>query len=123
MKRLYVSPSVRGSGLGLRLVEAVLREAERIGYREIRLDTIPDMAAALSLYRRFGFEQMAPYFASPVAGTVFMQRRMRGSAEGCGPPRFAVAARDWCAATPNSVWFGVFALGNGQSRWNNVYQQ
>jgi ribosomal protein S18 acetylase RimI-like enzyme len=76
MKRLYVSPSVRGSGLGMRLVEAILREAERIGYREMRLDTLPDMVAALSLYRRFGFEEIAPYYQSPVPGTVFMRRRI-----------------------------------------------
>jgi ribosomal protein S18 acetylase RimI-like enzyme len=76
MKRLYVSPSVRGSGLGMRLVEAILREAERIGYREMRLYTLPDMVAALSLYRRFGFEEIAPYYQSPVPGTVFMRRRL-----------------------------------------------
>jgi ribosomal protein S18 acetylase RimI-like enzyme len=76
MKRLYVSPSVRGSGLGARLVEAVLLEAEGIGYREIRLDTLPDMAAALSLYRKSGFEEMAPYYPTPVAGTVFLRRRI-----------------------------------------------
>jgi ribosomal protein S18 acetylase RimI-like enzyme len=76
MKRLYVSPSIRGSGIGTRLVEAILREAERIGYGEMRLDTLPDMAAALSLYRRFGFEEMASYYESPVPGTVFMRRRI-----------------------------------------------
>lgn len=76
MKRLYVSPSARGSGLGARLVDAILREAGRIGYREMRLDTLPDMHAALSLYRRSGFEEMPPYYESPVAGTVFMRRRI-----------------------------------------------
>ncbi|MFZ5690892.1 MAG: GNAT family N-acetyltransferase [Pseudomonadota bacterium] len=76
MKRLYVSPSARGSGLGARLVEEILREAKRAGYREMRLDTLPDMHAAQSLYRRSGFEEMPPYYDSPVGGTVFMRRRI-----------------------------------------------
>jgi ribosomal protein S18 acetylase RimI-like enzyme len=71
MKRLYVPASARGSGLGVRLVQAILREAERAGYREMRLDTLPDMHAALSLYRKSGFEEMRPYYDSPVGGTVY----------------------------------------------------
>src|SRR5437762_2647367 len=35
MKRRYVSPEGRGLGLGERLVDAVVKEAERIGYREM----------------------------------------------------------------------------------------
>lgn len=57
-------------------MEAILREAERAGYREMRLDTLPDMHAALSLYRKSGFEVMPPYYDSPVGGTVFMRRRI-----------------------------------------------
>lgn len=74
MKRLYVVPAARGIGLGEALVAAVLRAASRIGYREMRLDTLPSMAGAQALYRRFGFEPMPPYYDTPVAGTVFLRR-------------------------------------------------
>jgi ribosomal protein S18 acetylase RimI-like enzyme len=74
MKRLYVSPESRGLGLGERLVRAVVQEAERIGYREMRLDTLPTMSGAMSLYRKLGFEDIEPYYTTPVAGTVFMRR-------------------------------------------------
>jgi len=74
MKRLYVSPQGRGRGLGRALVEAVVAIAEGIGYREMRLDTLPSMADAQALYRKLGFEKMAPYYQTPVAGTLFMRR-------------------------------------------------
>src|SRR5579883_2166976 len=43
IKRLYVTPDGRGLGLGKALVTAVLDQARRIGYREIKLDTLPQM--------------------------------------------------------------------------------
>src|SRR5260370_30868145 len=65
MKRLYVSPEGRGFGLGERLVDAVVKEAKRIGYREMRLDTLPSMTGAIALYRKFGFEPLEPYYETP----------------------------------------------------------
>ena len=78
MKRLYVSPAARGLGLGGRLVEAVIATAERLGYREIRLDTLPSMTAAQALYRKLGFEPMPHYYDTPIAGTEFMRRSLGG---------------------------------------------
>jgi ribosomal protein S18 acetylase RimI-like enzyme len=89
MKRLYVSPYVRGLGLGERLVGAVVKEAERIGYREMRLDTLPSMAGAIALYRKLGFEPIEPYYETPVIGTIFMRRSLierSSSVQGKSPP-------------------------------------
>jgi ribosomal protein S18 acetylase RimI-like enzyme len=77
MKRLYVAPEGRGLGLGERLVNAVVEEAERIGYREMRLDTLPSMAGAQALYRKLGFEVIQPYYDTPVVGTLFMRRVLK----------------------------------------------
>jgi len=72
MKRLYVAPAGRGLGLGKALMGAVIGEAKRIGYREMRLDTLPSMLTAQTMYRAAGFREIAPYYDTPVGGTVFM---------------------------------------------------
>ena len=74
IKRLYFAPAGRGRGLGRALTQAVMAEARRLGYRAVRLDTLPDMAAAIALYRSQGFAPVAPYYATPVAGTLFLGR-------------------------------------------------
>jgi GNAT superfamily N-acetyltransferase len=81
MKRLYVAPEWRGSGLGQRLIEAVMPQAERIGYREMKLDTLPSMTGAIALYVKFGFKPIAPYYETPVTGTIFLRRSLGGQAD------------------------------------------
>jgi ribosomal protein S18 acetylase RimI-like enzyme len=71
MKRLYVRREYRGSGLGRKLVEAVIHAARRADYRELRLDTLPTMASAQSLYRRLGFVEIEPYGEKYLPGTRF----------------------------------------------------
>lgn len=71
MKRLYVRPAHRKSGLGKRMVEAVIDAARRAGYRELRLDTLPSMASAQALYRRLGFVEIPPYNTTHLPGTRF----------------------------------------------------
>ncbi len=76
MKRLYVAPEARGLGLGRALVKAMIEQARRIGYREMRLDTLPSMASAIGLYQTFGFAPIPPYYHTPVEGTIFLARQL-----------------------------------------------
>lgn len=76
MKRLYVSPLGRGRGLGKELVKTAIGTAKRMGYSEIRLDTLPKMEAARSLYASLGFREIEPYYDTPLEGTFFLGLRL-----------------------------------------------
>jgi ribosomal protein S18 acetylase RimI-like enzyme len=54
------------------LVAAVIRSAQELGYAEMRLDTLPTLAEALALYRRFGFIEIPAYYHNPVPGTRYL---------------------------------------------------
>ncbi len=85
MKRLDVASAARGLGLGRALMEAVMAESAGLRYREIRLDTLPTMTAAIAMYRAAGFEAVPPDYDGAPAGTLFFGRAITPRPSAAGP--------------------------------------
>jgi putative acetyltransferase len=73
MKRLYVRSEFRGHGIGCALTLALISAAREIGYRAMRLDTLPEMQQAQKLYQQLGFREIAPYCSNPVEGVRYLE--------------------------------------------------
>jgi len=73
MKRLFVRPAFRGRRVGRQLAEAIIAEARRIGYRAMRLDTLPSMAAARALYHSLEFRSIPRYNDNPGPGVLHLE--------------------------------------------------
>ena len=76
MKRLYVREQFRGLGIGRALVEAVIEEARKIDYNYMRLDTVPSMEVASTLYMSVGFKKISTYRYNPIEDAVFMELKL-----------------------------------------------
>ena len=73
LKRLYVRPAFRRRQIGEALLRRAVEDARATGYRVMLLDTLPSLAGAIRLYRRFGFSDTPRYNDRPIASTVFMR--------------------------------------------------
>jgi putative acetyltransferase len=76
VKRLYVRPSFRAIGAGRKLVEALVTRARAAGYHDMRLDTLPGMAAAIRMYEQLGFRPRGPYHDSHPPGALYFELKL-----------------------------------------------
>jgi DNA-binding MarR family transcriptional regulator/GNAT superfamily N-acetyltransferase len=67
VKRMWVAGSVRGLGVGRRLLGAVEEHARAAGVRVLRLETNRALGEAIGLYRSAGFDEVPAFNAEPFA--------------------------------------------------------
>jgi putative acetyltransferase len=63
--KMYLLPQVRGIGLGKKLISDCLAAAQGLGYRNVYLETMPELKDALKTYAKFGFN----YLNGPMGNT------------------------------------------------------
>ncbi|KAJ6787078.1 hypothetical protein PWT90_07284 [Aphanocladium album] len=76
MKRLFVYPEARGRQVARKLLLELLQRAKDQGYKEVFLDTLARMEAAIKLYKSEGFTDVEPYNHSPYVGTVYLAKEL-----------------------------------------------
>jgi len=76
MKRLFVRPPYLGLGIGGRLAREVIERARTAGYDRMCLDTLEKLRPALALYKRLGFTECSAYYANPLPGVVYLERKL-----------------------------------------------
>lgn len=65
LQKMYFLQEARGKGVGFQMIQKCLTKAKEFGYEKCYLETLPEMLAAQSLYKKVGFE----YLCEPLGGT------------------------------------------------------
>ncbi len=77
LKRLWVEPEAKGTGLGRELARTAIAFARVAGYAEMKLDTLKKrMPAAIALYRSLGFVDADPYTHNPEPDVLYMTLKL-----------------------------------------------
>lgn len=73
MKRLYIKPKFRGKKIANKLVQTIIDDSKKIGYKIMLLDTFPFLEDAIQLYKKFGFYEIEQYNNSPMENCIYMR--------------------------------------------------
>ena len=77
MKRVFVAPAARGKGVARALMEALEREAAKLGVTLMQLETGIKQPEAIALYRKFGYAERGPFGSyQPDPLSLFMEKRL-----------------------------------------------
>jgi len=53
--KMYLAPAARGKGLAKLLMNFCLKTAKEKGFTKVYIETMPELAAAIGMYEKFGF--------------------------------------------------------------------
>lgn len=56
--KMYLVPEARGRGLGKKMIETCFATAREMGYKNIYLETMPELEKAVKVYEKLGFEYL-----------------------------------------------------------------
>lgn len=73
LKRMYLKEEARGRGYGKELLSFAMSQGKKLGYKKMRLDTLPDMQQAIRLYEKMRFYDIPSYRHNPVPGARFLE--------------------------------------------------
>lgn len=74
IKRVYVAPDARGTGVARALLARLEEIAQTVGYDRLRLDTGPQQPASVALFTSAGYERIPDYNGNPVGAYWFEKR-------------------------------------------------
>jgi putative acetyltransferase len=77
LKRMYIKPAYRGQNLGRKLMDLALETAQIMGYESMKLDSLRRLDAAVTLYKQYGFTEIASYNFNPEQDVVYFERKLK----------------------------------------------
>ncbi len=78
LKRMYLVPEARGSGLGRAMAEVAVAAARSLGYRRLLLDTVASLTAAIAIYEELGFVEIPAYRHNPLEDARYFALDLEG---------------------------------------------
>jgi ribosomal protein S18 acetylase RimI-like enzyme len=76
LKRMWIQPNQQGKGYGTQLLTYAIAHAEQLGYSSILLDTLAHMKPAIALYKKFGFNEISPYYHNPMSTAMYFEKKL-----------------------------------------------
>ncbi|MBT8393834.1 MAG: GNAT family N-acetyltransferase [Flavobacteriaceae bacterium] len=58
LQKMYYSPTVRGKGIGKKMLQKCLKKAKELGYKTCYLESASQLKAAIHIYESFGFQHL-----------------------------------------------------------------
>ena len=56
--KMYLMPAARGRGLGKMIIDRCLLKAQENGFKNVYLETMPELQQAIKVYEKFGFQYL-----------------------------------------------------------------